>query len=190
MIIDSTQPNITLNGNSTITVYTNTNFDDENATAYDLSYGNIAITGTGTINTAIPDTYTLNYTAPDDYAGNTGPTVTRTLIVQDAPPIDITALTIRSGNANSAYAKAGDLLYLTLVVNDTISTSNVQILNATITSESLNDKTLDLQAQVSSNVTESNVAFTITITNTNEITLIVTDRSNWTNCIHLQYPHV
>ena len=53
LIIDSTQPNITLNGNSTITVYTNTNFDDENATAYDLSYGNIAITGTGTINTAI-----------------------------------------------------------------------------------------------------------------------------------------
>ena len=82
----------------------------------------------------------VNYKAPDDYAGNTGPTVTRTLTVQDAPPIDITALTIRSGNANSAYAKAGDLLYLTLVVNDTISTSNVQILNATITSESLTIK--------------------------------------------------
>ena len=72
LIIDSTPPNITLNGDSTITVYTNTIFDDENATAYDLSYGSITITGTGTVNTATPATYTLNYTAPDDYAGNTG----------------------------------------------------------------------------------------------------------------------
>ena len=39
-------PNITLNGDSTITVYTNTIFDDENATAYDFSYGSITITGT------------------------------------------------------------------------------------------------------------------------------------------------
>ena len=73
LIIDSTPPNITLNGDSTITVYTNTIFDDENATAYDLSYGSITITGTGTVDTATPATYTLNYTAPDDYAGNTGP---------------------------------------------------------------------------------------------------------------------
>ena len=175
LIIDTISPTITLQGNNSFLVYTNTPFTDPGAFAYDLSYGSLTINTTDTLNTSVPGTFMVNYKAPDDYAGNTGPTVTRTLTVQDAPPIDITALTIRSGNANSAYAKAGDLLYLTLVVNDTISTSNVQILNATITSESLDDKTLDLQAQISSNVTESNVAFTITITNTNEITLIVTE---------------
>ena len=117
---------------------------------------------------------------------------TRTLTVQDAPPINITTLTIVSGASNTAYAKAGDTLSLKLVVSDTISTHDVQILNTTMTSESRNDKTLDLQAQVSSNVTESNVVFTITVTNVNETTLTVTedDLTGPTVFIDTVSPHI
>ena len=107
--------------------------------------------------------------------------------MQDAPPINITTLA-----SNTAYAKAGDTLSLKLVVSDTISTHDVQILNTTMTSESRNDKTLDLQAQVSSNVTESNVAFTITVTNANETTLTVTedDLTGPTVFIDTVSPHI
>ena len=108
-------------------------------------------------------------------AGNTGPTNNSNLTVQDAPPINITTLTIVSGASNTAYAKAGDTISLTLEVNDTITDYNVQILNANISSQSLGDKELSLNALVSNNATESNVAFTITVTNANETTLTVTE---------------
>ena len=192
IIIDNTAPTITLHGNDPFLVYTNTTFTDPGALANDLSYGDQTINTTDTPSTSVSGTFTVNYKAPDDYAGNTGPTVTRTLTVQDAPPINITTLTIVSGASNTAYAKAGDTLSLKLVVSDTISTHNVQILNTTITSESRNDKTLDLQAQVSSNVTESNVAFTITVTNANETTLTVTedDLTGPTVFIDTVSPHI
>ena len=180
IIIDNTIPTITINGYDPLVFYTsrsssNTQFDDPGAVANDLSYGNRDIVTTVIPDISVPGTFTLDYKAPDDYAGNTGPTVTRTLTVQDAPPINITTLTIVSDASNTAYAKAGDTLSLKLVVNDTISTHDVQILNTTMTSESRNDKTLDLQAQVSSNVTESNASFTITVTNLNGTTLTVTE---------------
>ena len=192
IIIDNTAPTIILQGDDPFLVYTNTTFTDPGARANDHSYGDQTINTTDTTSTSVPGTFTVNYKAPDDYAGNTGPTVTRTLTVQDAPPINITTLTIVSGASNTAYAKAGDTLSLKLVVSDTISTHNVQILNTTITSESRNDKTLDLQAQVSSNVTESNVAFTITVTNANETTLTVTedDLTGPTVFIDTVSPHI
>ena len=93
LIIDTISPTITLQGNNSFLVYTNTPFTDPGAFAYDLSYGSLTINTTDTLNTSVPGTFMVNYKAPDDYAGNTGPTVTRTLTVQDAPPIDITALT-------------------------------------------------------------------------------------------------
>ena len=66
-------------------------------------------------------------------------------------------------------------MYLTLEVNDTITSNNVQILSANVTSDSISGKSLYLQAQVSNNVTESNAEFNITITNPNGTTLIVTE---------------
>ena len=215
IIIDNTAPTITLHGNDpfldevllqtishtvisddhTIQVPANTTVLQTQVllqTISRTSYGDQTINTTDTPSTSVSGTFTVNYKAPDDYAGNTGPTVTRTLTVQDAPPINITTLTIVSGASNTAYAKAGDTLSLKLVVSDTISTHDVQILNTTMTSESRNDKTLDLQAQVSSNVTESNVVFTITVTNVNETTLTVTedDLTGPTVFIDTVSPHI
>ena len=96
------------------------------------------------------------------------------VIVTDTPPIDIISFTIATASG-TLYAKTGDTVYLTLEVNDTITSNNVQILSANVTSDSISGKSLYLQAQVSNNVTESNAEFNITITNPNGTTLIVTE---------------
>ena len=175
IIIDNTAPTIVLVGNNNTIVPTNSSYTDLGATASDLSYAaDIPVTGTSNIDTTQSGNYTFTYTAPDDEAGNPGPIITRNVIVADTPPIGITTLTIATASG-TLYAKAGDTVYLTLEVNDTISTHNIQILNASVTSISPNDNALRLQAQVSDNATESNAEFTITITNPNGTTLTVTE---------------
>ena len=131
IIIDNTAPTITLNGNNNTIVPANNSYTDPGATASDLSYASdITVTGTSNIDTTQPGNYTFTYTALDDEAGNPGPSIIRNVIVRDTPPIGITTFSISSDNTNTAYAKAYDVLYLTLKVNDTIETFNTQILNA------------------------------------------------------------
>ena len=83
--VDAVSPTITLRGYMDITVGVNTTYVDRGATAYDASYGNIMVNGTGTVNSSMPGTYTLVYKAPDDAAGNTGQMVNRTVTVLPKP---------------------------------------------------------------------------------------------------------
>ena len=105
IIIDTIAPSITLNGKNNTVSIINRSYTDANATAYDLSYGSKTIQPTGFVNTSTLGNYDLTYTAPDDYAGNTGPIITRNVIVATPPPIAIQALSIHSTNANNLYAK-------------------------------------------------------------------------------------
>ena len=170
IIIDNTAPTITLQGDDPLVFYTsrsssNTEFVDPGADAYDLSYETLRINATNTPDISVPGTFTLNYKAPDDLAGNTGPTVTRALTVQDAPSISITSLTILTATGNSAYAKAGDEIFLTLTVNDTIVSHNTQILGAAPHSATIDTNTLRINAITPNDGTESNATFTITVEN-------------------------
>ena len=176
IIIDNTAPTITLNGNNNTIVPANNSYTDPGATASDLSYASdITVTGTSNIDTTQPGNYTFTYTALDDEAGNPGPSIIRNVIVRDTPPIGITTFSISSDNTNTAYAKAYDVLYLTLKVNDTIETFNTQILNAIIIGDDASSNQYFVRANVSSNATESNAEFTITVTNINGTTLTVTE---------------
>ena len=159
--------------NNTV-VPTNSSYTDPGAIASDLSYaGDIAVTGTSNFDITKSGNYTFTYTAEDE-AGNTGPSITRNIIVRDTPPIGIANLTIVTDD--DTYAKAGDNLHLTLNVNDTISTYDAQILNADIARYSPGTTSLYMLATVSSNtITESNAEFTITVTNPNGTTLTVTE---------------
>ena len=174
IIIDNTAPTITLVGNNNTVVPTNSSYTDPGAIASDLSYaGDIAVTGTSNFDITKSGNYTFTYTAEDE-AGNTGPSITRNIIVRDTPPIGIANLTIVTDD--DTYAKAGDNLHLTLNVNDTISTYDAQILNADIARYSPGTTSLYMLATVSSNtITESNAEFTITVTNPNGTTLTVTE---------------
>ena len=176
IIIDNTAPSITLNGNNNTVVHTNSSYTDPGATASDSSYASdIAVTGTSNFDINKSGNYTFTYTAPNDAAGNLGPSIIRTVIVRDTPPIAINSFTIESNNGNSLYAKVGDELDLFLDVNYTIETSTVQIPRTNITSESESGNELYVRAEILNNDTESNATFTITVTNINGTTLTVTE---------------
>ena len=82
-----------------VTVFTGSAaYVDPGATAYDASYGNKTIYGTGTtVNTLISGTYPLEYKAPDDDAGNTGQIVIRTVTVMPKPFEFIRSLGVYEG---------------------------------------------------------------------------------------------
>ena len=179
--IDTTAPSITLNGANNTIVFTNSAYVDKNATASDVSYAtdDVQVFGAGNVNTALVGNYTITYTAPDDPAGNTGPTITRNVIVQDAPSINITNFIITSDNSNTSYAKTGDTLILTLSVNDSITNYTGKILNTAPDNQTLgnNDSTFSQTLQVPTNATESYATFTATVENVNRTTLTVTENN-------------
>ena len=85
--LDTISPTITLNGiNNTVSVLDRT-YTDQNATAYDLSYGSKNVPPTGTVDIGNEGNNTLTYSAPSDLAGNEGQNITRNVIVLDLPPI-------------------------------------------------------------------------------------------------------
>ena len=87
IIIDTISPTITLKGiNNTVSVLDRT-YTDQNATAYDLSYGSKNVPPTGTVDIGTEGNNTLTYSAPSDLAGNEGQNITRNVIVLDLPPI-------------------------------------------------------------------------------------------------------
>ena len=130
VFVDTISPTITLNGESNLTIYNGTIYVDQNATASDASYGDIIITGVGTVDTQVLGTYTINYLAPEDYAGNIGSSVTRTVNVLSPIKIvhhpDVSYVT--SSNINSSYAKAGDTLSIEFTTNNIITSGTASIL--------------------------------------------------------------
>ncbi|MDQ1326285.1 MAG: hypothetical protein QG564_1410 [Campylobacterota bacterium] len=88
VIEDTTPPQITLNGENSITVYMGTAFVDPGASAIDEVDGSVNVTTSGTVDTGKVGNYTITYTATDA-AGNTA-TLTRTVNViecQNVNPI-------------------------------------------------------------------------------------------------------
>lgn len=78
-VADTTNPVVTLTGDSNIYVVQFETFTDPGATATDDVDGNVSVTVSGTVDTDTPGTYTLTYTATDS-AGNSAST-TRTVTV-------------------------------------------------------------------------------------------------------------
>ena len=85
--VDTIPPTITLNGENNTIVVLGSPYTEENATAFDISYGYQNVTPTGNVNVNVENNYTLTYTAPDDPAGNDGPSITRNVRVLDFPPL-------------------------------------------------------------------------------------------------------
>ena len=84
VVLDTTAPEITLNGNSTVTISVGDSYTDAGATAIDNYDGALTPEMSGSVNTSTAGTYTITWTATDA-AGNVG-IVTRTVIVQDELP--------------------------------------------------------------------------------------------------------
>ena len=132
IIIDTIAPNITLNGANNTHAEFGQTYMDPGATATDASYAsNMIITSDTVVDTSTLDTYEISYKAPDDPAGNLGPIITRIVTVSETILPMLDSLNITSNNDNPAYAKAGDLVTITLIADEIISNVTVKIANIT-----------------------------------------------------------
>ncbi|MDI1495344.1 MAG: LVIVD repeat-containing protein, partial [Cenarchaeum symbiont of Oopsacas minuta] len=110
---DTINPEITLNGLNNTIIILNAPYVDPGAIATDASYGTrIVQPSSDPVDTNTLGTYTLSYTAPDDPAGNPGSTITRTVSVQDIPPIILSNIQYELGV--SPVAKITDTEHLVL----------------------------------------------------------------------------
>ncbi|KFE62016.1 hypothetical protein DB31_4459 [Hyalangium minutum] len=108
---DNLPPTLALVGPGTQRLECGSSFADQGATANDACFGDLtsAITVTGSVNTGVaPRDYTLFYNVTDG-AGNSAPSVSRTIEVRDtlAPSITVTGPTNTTYECGSTYADPG-----------------------------------------------------------------------------------
>ena len=84
--------------------------------------------------------------------------------VKDAPPIDITRLTLEGNVGNTSYAKGGDTVGFSLEINYTIASYTITIFNKTTSVASFSSNTITLTETVPNDLTvEEYATFSITI---------------------------
>ncbi|WOV93886.1 MAG: DUF5011 domain-containing protein [Candidatus Nitrosoabyssus spongiisocia] len=101
IVSDTIPPVITLNGNSTITLFVGSTYNEQNATTDDNSPVTI---GGDTVNSSLKGNYTVTYNSVDS-AGNNATQVDRTVIISDAPDDTPPVITL-IGNA-TVYVELG-----------------------------------------------------------------------------------
>jgi parallel beta-helix repeat protein len=109
IVVDTTAPVITLNGEASVTVECGGVYEDEGATAEDDIDGDLTedIEVDNPVDAAVPGTYTVTYIVEDD-AGNQG-TATRTVVVEDetAPDISLNGLPSVKVECGGTYLEPG-----------------------------------------------------------------------------------
>ncbi|MDC0713400.1 DUF5011 domain-containing protein [Stigmatella sp. ncwal1] len=120
---DDTPPSISLNGPNYITVECSEPFVDPGALAVDLCAGDLPVTVTGNVDTTKAGNYVLSYSA-QDMAGNTSPTVTRTVQVNDSQP---PAITLLGDNPMSLECKRDTYVEPGATANDLCSGSSTVV---------------------------------------------------------------
>ena len=136
-VVDTTEPVITLVGDSAVTIEAGLTYVDDSATAFDATDGQLIVTATSTVDTTMVGTYTVTYTVVDS-VGLTQ-TLIRNVTVADTTKPDITVIgdstVIVEGN--SAYVDAGatafDAIDGVLVVSTIGSIDTSVVGNQTLT---------------------------------------------------------
>ena len=94
VVVDTRKPVITMNGSDEVSVECKDTYSDAGATADDCCDGDLTeqvATDDSSVDTDVPGTYTVTYDVSDDSA-NAADTVTRTVIVEDTIPPEITLM--------------------------------------------------------------------------------------------------
>lgn len=97
---DTTAPNITISGSSSITIDFNQAYVDAGATAIDDVDGAIAVTTTGTVDQSTAGDYTLTYTATDA-AGNVSTEIRTVTVLAPPVPTTVTGQAVKGVLANA-----------------------------------------------------------------------------------------
>lgn len=107
-VVDTTVPEITLNGDAAPVVECGATFEDPGATATDACDGEVEVTVAGAVNTSVPGDYPLIYSATDSQ-GNAAIEVTRTVTVADtaAPVLTVNGPASITLECGAPYEDAG-----------------------------------------------------------------------------------
>ena len=105
-VVDTTDPVITINGSSELTITAGTTYTEQGAACTDDTDGSLQVTTSGTVDTSNPGTYTVTYACTDS-SGN-GSTISRTVTVVTAEtPIDTTDPVITLNGPSTLTITAG-----------------------------------------------------------------------------------
>ena len=186
IFVDTIAPKISIDGNKTTYFLLQNRSIDRipNAIASDGSPGysglyNTTITG-NLNNSIIGSTANYTYTAYPDAAGNLGDSINLTVTVTDYQPINITSLTVKSNNSvnSSSYAKAGDVVTITLDTDGTdVGNATGTILGDDNFTQNSSNGTITFSKNITQNDTNDNLTFDIFMTNSSEHILRVTQEN-------------
>ena len=176
VIIDTIKPMITLNGPPPYTVQQGHIYTDPGATATDLDNSSYTPTVTAsTLDTSSVGNTTITYTAPADAAGNVPYSVTRTVTVYAAKPIQITSLSIASSSGDN-FANAGRTITVTLdAESNDLGNFDVTLLGKDIVKANLSSGSTTFTTTVLDNDPNGDAAFSIIATNSTGSTLFITN---------------
>ena len=102
--IDNIPPIITLNGNSSITIVQDENYNELGATAFDTVDGNLNVTIIGEVDTSTLGTYTITYSSTDN-SENVGTSTREILVVEFESPFGVKISDVQ-GHTVSRYDMA------------------------------------------------------------------------------------
>ena len=172
VFVDTISPRITPDGGTAnyfiINGTENPLIQNVTVTDGDPNYsGNYTLTPNATVNANINGSiYNYTYTADADNAGNPGDSVSRIITVIDAPPINITSLSITSTGGN--FANADKVITLRLETDsDDLASITGTLLGREFTSTTSGGNA-EFMTTVLSNDTNGNVTFSIVAINSTE----------------------
>lgn len=87
IFVDLTGPEITLVGESEVTVEAGEDYVDAGATALDLNDGEVSVLTTGSVDTSILDEYILTYSAVDAFGHEAAPVIRTVHVVDTIAPV-------------------------------------------------------------------------------------------------------
>ncbi|WOV93265.1 MAG: DUF5011 domain-containing protein [Candidatus Nitrosoabyssus spongiisocia] len=120
IVSDTTPPVITLNGNSTITLFVGATYNEQNATTDD---GSLVTIGGDTVNSSLVGNYTVTYDSVDS-AGNNATQVNRTIVVRDTTPPTVVGTPIYNTVTNTLTITFSENVTITDSLEFVLSGSN------------------------------------------------------------------
>ena len=181
-VVDTTAPQITLNGSANIAHEAGLPYEDANATWNDLVDGNGTIVATGTVNINVTGIYYLSYDYTDS-SGNTAVTKYRSVTIYDS---NIPIITL-NGDQNITHSAGQDYYDENATWVDTVDGNGTVIATGDVDTNVLGSYVLSYNYTDSSGNAASTVTRTVTVVDTTAPVLAITGDQNITHEAGVEY---
>jgi len=181
-VVDTTRPEITLNGSVNLAHEAGLLYEDANATWADLIDGNGIIIATGTVNINVTGTYLLSYDHTDS-SGNTAVTKFRTVAIFDS---DIPVITL-NGDQNITHSAGQDYHDENATWVDAVDGNGTVVGTGIVDVNTLGSFTLSYDYTDSNGNAASTVTRTVTVVDTTAPVLTIIGDENITHEAGLTY---